>query len=233
MTSTAGADNTITVAITDNDPITLKALAAILSRDFSVLWTELSGRATITRCIEDRQIPDVLLVDMALSDMPGTSVCRFLRTSLDRMPILAITSYPLTTYAAPAAEHGAQGILGKESIRDIVRAIPMLANGMTLPPPAQCGNVAFRSAAQSHQDILREPLPDDMTLVPREIEILELILQGLDQQQISRQLEISATTVRTYTRRIREKLHCSTLEQATARWVTLRYDYPQFRYKER
>ena len=231
MTHASETDGT-TVAITDNDPITLKALETILGRDFSVLWTELTGKATIIRCVEDRQIPDVLLIDMALSDMSGLSACRSLRANLDIMPILAITSYPLPVFAAQAAEHGAQGIIGKENIRDIIQAIPRLTDGAVLPAPAQCRNVTFRSAANSHRDMLHNSLPDDMTLAPREIEILELILQGLDQRQVSRQLEISATTVRTYTRRIREKLHCSTLEQAAARWVTLRYDYPQFRHKD-
>lgn len=231
MTCVSGADNTI--AITDNDPITLKALESILSRDFSVLWTELTGRATIIRCVEDQQIPDVLLLDMALSDMPGSSVCQSLRASLGTMPILAITSYPLAIFAASAAEHGAQGIIGKENIRGIARSIPVLADGMVLPPPAQCKNVLFHSVAKSHRDMLRKPLPDDMTLTPREIEILELVLQGMGQREISKRLNISAATVRTYTKRAREKLHCSTLEQAAARWVTLRYDYPQFRHMER
>lgn len=231
MTHASETDGT-TVAITDNDPITLKALETILGRDFSVLWTELTGKATIIRCVEDRQIPDVLLIDMALSDMSGLSACRSLRANLGIMPILAITSYPLPVFAAQAAEHGAQGIIGKENIRDIIQAIPRLTDGAVPPAPAQCRNVTFRSAANSHRDMLHNSLPDDMTLAPREIEILELILQGLDQRQVSRQLEISAATVRTYTRRIREKLHCSTLEQAAARWVTLRYDYPQFRHKD-
>ena len=82
MTHASETDGT-TVAITDNDPITLKALETILGRDFSVLWTELTGKATIIRCVEDRQIPDVLLIDMALSDMSGLSACRSLRANLD------------------------------------------------------------------------------------------------------------------------------------------------------
>lgn len=219
----------ITIAITDNDPITVKALETILKREFSVLWTELSGRATIIRCIEDKQIPDVLLMDMALSDMPGIRVCQSLRSNFDVMPILAITSYPPITFAAQAAEAGVQGIIGKADIRNIAQAVSMLASGMVVPPLAQCGNVVFKSVACSHEDLLRKSRPDEMKLASREIEILDLVLQGMTQLEISKRLNISAVTIRTYTKRAREKLHCNTLEQAVARWATLRHNYPQFR----
>lgn len=233
MAHSSGADDAITIAIADNDPITLRALESILGRDFTVLWTELSGRTAVIRCVEDRQIPDVLLLDMALSDAPGPRVCRCLRANLDTMPILAITSYPLEAFAERAAENGAQGIVGKADIGAMARAITMLAEGMVLPPSARCANAVFRSAARDHEEMARRPLPDDMTLSSREIEILELIIRGLTQQEISRRLDVSGVTVRTYTKRLREKLHCSTLEQAAARWVALRGDYPRFRHEGR
>lgn len=109
-----GADDAI--AIADNDPITFRALESLLGRDFTVLWTELSGRTAVIRCVEDRQIPDVLLLDMALSDAPGPRVCRCLRANLDTMPILATTSYLLEAFAERAAENRAQGIEGKADI---------------------------------------------------------------------------------------------------------------------
>lgn len=152
-----GADDAI--AIADNDPITFRALESLLGRDFTVLWTELSGRTAVIRCVEDRQIPDVLLLDMALSDAPGPRVCRCLRANLDTMPILATTSYPLEAFAERAAENRAQGIVGKADIGAMARAIAMLAEGMVLPPPARCANAVFRPAARDHEEMLCRPLP--------------------------------------------------------------------------
>lgn len=216
------------VAIVDNDPITLQVLQSLLAEHFGfeIAWSAQTGYEAITRC-EEEPAPNVILVDMSLSDMQGTDVCRVIRSYNDVTALLAITSYPLTQFAAKAADCGAQGIVDKTNIHRIATAIRILAIGQVLPLPPGCTGATFESAEICHDRIKkRHQNSEEIALSLREAQILELALRGYEQTEISDQLNITATTVRTHTRRAREKLHCRTLAQAIAAWLRLRQTRP-------
>lgn len=212
------------LGIIDNDPITLGVLRSMLGRlGFDVAWVVRTGREAIARCDEE-PMPDVVLVDMSLPDMEGTEVCRAVRARDCDTPLLAVTSYPLECYAKRAADCGAQGIVEKTDVRRIAAAALSLASGRVLPSPPGCSGVVFNSP-QAWRRLDRR---DDgvAPLGSREVQILELALRGYEQDEMSDRLGIAAATVRTYTRRAREKLHCRTLAQATAVWSRLRRTFP-------
>lgn len=212
------------LGIIDNDPITLGVLRSMLGRlGFDVAWVARTGREAIARCDEE-PTPDVVLVDMSLPDMEGTEVCRVVRTLDNDTPLLAVTSYPLECYAEQAAECGAQGIVGKTDVRRIAAAARAVASGRVLPSPPGCPGAVFGSPQACREFDRRS---DGVApLGSREVQILELALRGYEQDEMSDRLGIAAATVRTYTRRAREKLHCRTLAQATAVWSRLRWTFP-------
>lgn len=188
-------------------------------------WVANGGREAIALSHE-RRPPDVMLVDMSLVDMSGTDVCREIRAGNATTAILGITSYPIERYAADISECGAQGIVEKTNVRTIADAIRTLACGEVLMPPPQCRNVSFNTAIRSHnRETERSAKRNTPSLGLREIQVLELTLHGYDQNEISAQLGVSPVTVRTYTKRIREKMDCRTLAQAAAQWVHLRASY--------
>lgn len=213
------------VGIIDNDPITLGVLRSMLGRlGFDVIWVARTGREAITR-YDEEAIPDVVLVDMSLTDMEGTEVCRAVRAHDNDTPLLAVTSYPLECYAERAANCGAQGIVDKTDVRRIAAAVRTLASGQVLPSPPGCSGAVFNSPQACRRcDDLRDD--DAAPLGLREVQILELALLGYEQGEMSDHLGIAAATVRTYTRRAREKLHCRTLAQATAIWARMRRTFP-------
>ena len=128
------------IAIVDNDAIALYALRTLIEKTptMRIIWTATTGREALARCLEDNAAPDVLLIDMALSDMPGTVLCRRLRASTPFPKVLAITSYPLDIYEMEAAEAGAQGIIAKDDFKMLAQAIAIVHNGDVLPAGCIC-----------------------------------------------------------------------------------------------
>lgn len=154
------------IAIVDNDAIALYALRTLIEKTptMRIIWTATTGREALTRCLEDNAAPDVLLIDMALSDMPGTVLCRRLRASTPFPKVLAITSYPLDIYETEAAEAGAQGIIAKDDFKMLAQAIAIIHGGGVLPANTPLRNSRKRirpypqhaSRPSDHFDIQRD-----------------------------------------------------------------------------
>ncbi|MBT1170819.1 response regulator transcription factor [Bifidobacterium sp. SO4] len=118
----------ITIALVDNDAMALMALRSLLAREgFAVLWTAQLGAAAIQRCIRVQDRPDVLLVDMALTDMTGIDVCRAVRRWAPELPMFGMTAYDPAVYRDAACEAGATDVISKDAIAAITRMIRRLA----------------------------------------------------------------------------------------------------------
>lgn len=117
----------ITIALVDNDAMALMALRSLLAREgAAVLWTAQLGAAAIQRCIRAQDRPDVLLVDMALTDMTGIDVCRAVRRWAPELPMLGMTAYDPAVYQDAAYEAGATAVISKDDIAAITRMIRRL-----------------------------------------------------------------------------------------------------------
>lgn len=214
-----GGGTIVSVGIVDNDAITLYALRAIIPRmaGMRLAWEATAGREAFVRCVEDDDRPDVLLVDMGLADMPGPLLCRLIRSAAPRPPMLAITSYPIELYASDAAEAGAQGIIGKTDMRDLQRAIRIVATGGTVPSQA-APDVRFDDAEAAFRRIRRTPAEPAATLTWPEMEVLNLSAQGLNLNEIARRLGVQPPTARSHARHARIKLNARTLGEALVKW---------------
>lgn len=122
------------IGVVDNDELVLGMLSSSLAGAFgrnAVAWRCLSGRRAVSMCLDGRTRPDMLLMDVSLSDMSCIEACRRIRERNGDMPILMITAFPIERYARDAAQAGAQGIVAKRSLRRIRSAIIAVADGTT------------------------------------------------------------------------------------------------------
>ncbi|WP_163229425.1 response regulator [Bifidobacterium aerophilum] len=209
----------ITIAIVDNDLITLKTLQSLINQttNIHVTWISQSGRSALTQCLEDDNSPDVLLLDMGLSDIPGTQVCRRIRRNSSEPKILAITSYPIELYAADIADSGAQGIIEKNDYLNLYYAIRQIKENNIISP------VSFRNyfetSKTAHQRLEMTPKDGFESLTYTEIQVLNMLSGGIDPKNIAKQLSITPTTVRTHMMHIRFKLKSFTTAQALVKWT--------------
>ncbi|WP_288270556.1 response regulator transcription factor [uncultured Bifidobacterium sp.] len=114
----------ITIGLVENDPYALALLRPQIERldpQFSILWAVSTGAKAIHHCLFTSPRPQVLVIDMGLSDMPGTRVCEILRQHGCTAGVVGITALPTADWAARLAACGGQALIAKDLIRGNLR----------------------------------------------------------------------------------------------------------------
>ena len=157
--------------------------------------------------------PDVVLMDINLPGMNGVECVRLLKQPLPTVQVIMLTAYEDTENIFNSLAAGASGYLLKRSkSAEIIEAIHDVRSGGS----PMTTHIA-RKVVQSFQQRSVMPLAPDDELSPREQEVLNCLAQGLMYKEISDKLGIGFETVRTYIRRIYEKLHVRTRTEAVAK----------------
>lgn len=140
---------------------------------------------------------DVYLLDMALPDIEGLVVLRELRSAAPKAAVLVVSMHNEPTRVRLALEAGAAGyVLKGIGRRELLAAVHGVhAGGSVLDP------LLLRSA------LTARPAEDGReALTPVEIELLQLLAQGLTNKQISERTQWSVGTVKKYVQRLLDKL---------------------------
>lgn len=189
--------------------------------------TRLIGRAEGFQCLGDygsaeealqaipQNPPNVVLMDINLPGMNGVECVRQLKQLTPSTQVVMLTAYEDTENIFNSLAAGASGYLLKRSkSAEILEAIRDVQNGGS----PMTTHIA-RKVVQSFQGSTRAPAAAEPAeeLSPREQEVLDLLSQGFMYKEISDKLGISFETVRTYIRRIYEKLHVRTRTEAVAK----------------
>lgn len=114
----------IRIGLVENDPYALALLRPQIERldpRFRVLWAVSTGAKAIHHCLFASPRPQVLVIDMGLSDMPGTRVCEILRQHDCPAGVVGITALPTADWAARLAACGGQALIAKDLIRANLR----------------------------------------------------------------------------------------------------------------
>lgn len=209
------------LGIVDNDRLVLQALAGGLTRalggGFAVLWAVSEGLEALDRCSREGSAPDLLLVDVSMEDISGIRVCRAIRHDDPRMPLLAMTSFTLESYAPQVAAAGAQGIVAKDDVRGIARAVRAVADGGLWNAELACGaDVPFASPGEAY---LRLRAERNHELSVRETQIVDRCARGWPYARTASALGIGEATVRTYVERACRKLGAANRQQLIALWL--------------
>jgi DNA-binding NarL/FixJ family response regulator len=148
--------------------------------------------------------PDVAVLDVRLPDGDGITVCREIRSTLDRPPAcLMLTSFSDDEALFTAIMAGAAGYLLKQvSGTDLIGAVRRLAAGESLLDPAMTTAVLDR---------LRNPAEEDddpryKSLTEQERRILDLIAEGKTNRQIAGTMFLAEKTVKNYVSGLLRKL---------------------------
>ena len=141
--------------------------------------------------------PDVVLMDLRRPRCDGVEATRRIRAEYPGTQVVVLTTFADDESLFPALRAGARGYLTKDAGGDeIVRAVQSVLSGAAgLSPSIQRRLLERLSEAEPRPRPPAEP-PDGLTA--REIEVLELIAEGLNNTEISRKLHVSTATVKTH-----------------------------------
>jgi two-component system, NarL family, response regulator LiaR len=203
------AEASVCVLIVDDHAIVRKGIRALLSEagGFEVVGEADNGQTAVLLAQETQ--PDVILMDLLMPGMDGIEATRQITSRQPKARILVLTSFAADNKVFPAIKAGATGYLLKDSSPDeLVRAIRQVQRG----EPSLHPTIARKLLQEIARPAEREPAPEALTA--RELEVLQLIAQGLSNQEIADRLTVSESTVRAHVSRILGKLHLASRTQA-------------------
>ncbi len=189
----------IRVLIADDHPIVCKGIRNLLepAADITVVGEAHSGAETL-QLIHSAK-PDLVLLDVELTDMSGIDVIRQLNDEKVSVRILGLSSYDDREFISQLLALGASGYLLKDEIPEqIIEAIRGVARGET-------GWVSRKVAAKLSQ-ILQKDQDGMSDLTRREMDVLRLVVEAKTNGEIGVLLGISEKTVEKHLDTIFRKL---------------------------
>lgn len=194
----------VRVVLADDHPVAREGLRNLLEKaiDIEVVGEASDGEEAL-RLVEELA-PDVLLLDMEMPGRKGIEVARQLQTEASKVHILALSAYDDKEYISGLLAAGAAGYLTKGEVpQTIIEAVRGVARG-------EEGWVSRQVAAQM-ATWTREK---STSLTDRELEVLELVVEGKTNQEVGLVLGISDKTVEKHLDNIFTKLEVTSRVEA-------------------
>ncbi|HEY3762537.1 MAG TPA: response regulator transcription factor [Verrucomicrobiae bacterium] len=199
----------ITIAIVEDQPELRESLAEWLGAapGMRCVGAHATGEEAI-RLIPGEN-PDVVLMDIHLDGMNGIECVSRLKERLPQIQVLMLTTYDDGDLIFDSLRAGANGYLLKNMPQEeLLQALQQVRAGGA-PMSLQ---VARKVINYFHQT--GKPSQELKQLTTRETEILKLLAKGYLYKEISDQLGISMSTVRTHVSAVYEKLHVHSRTEA-------------------
>lgn len=203
---TISSSQPIRVMLVDDHTMVRRGLATFLKvfDDLQLVGEADSGEAAVQLSAEI--LPDVILMDMVLPTMDGATATRAIRQKYPQIQIIALTSFKEGELIKNALEAGAIGYLLKDITADelawAIRAAH--AGRATLSPEAA---QALVQTANQLSDLRFD-------LTGREREVLLLMIEGLNNTQIARKLNVRPSTIKSHVSNILSKFGVASRTEA-------------------
>ncbi|WP_069813870.1 response regulator [Streptomyces sp. TP-A0874] len=196
----------IRVLVCDDQVLIRTGLATIIDAqpDLQVVGECGDGQAAVD--LAGRLRPDVVVMDVRMPVLDGIEATRLLAGAGVPRPVkvLVVTTFNLDEYVYEALRAGASGFLLKDAPpAQLLHGIRTVATGAALLDPEVTRQLVGRYAARIRPN---EATRQDVSLTPRELEVLRLIADGRSNSEIAGTLLISQETVKTFVSRILTKL---------------------------
>ncbi|HBX71227.1 MAG TPA: DNA-binding response regulator [Chloroflexi bacterium] len=199
-------ENPIRVLIVDDHSMVRTGLATFLevSEDLELIGEAGNGAEALALCEQSQ--PDVVLMDLVMPEMDGVAATQAIKARWPEIQVIALTSFQEGEMVQEALKAGAISYLLKNvSMDELARAIQAAHVGRST-----MAQEAVQALVQSSG---REQTPG-VNLTPREFQVLELLVEGLKNPEISERLYISIGTTRTHVSNIFAKLGVSNRAEA-------------------
>jgi DNA-binding NarL/FixJ family response regulator len=200
-------DKAIRVLIADDHAVVRAGLVKILGAeaDITIVGEAEDGLEAIGKALELK--PDVILMDIFMPRCSGLEATVAIRQKLSDTRLLILTVSDREEDLLQALRFGAQGyILKSASITELADAVRKVAAGEAMLSP----HILTQLVAEFREKA------DEPALSAREGEVLQLLGDGLTNTEIANRLFIGESTVRTYLRRLLDKLHLKNRSEAIA-----------------
>ncbi len=201
----------IRVLVVDDHSLFRQGVIAVISTrpDMKVVAEAANGREAVKAAKEVH--PDIVLMDLFMPEMGGVEATRNLLKEMPETNVLMLTISDQDEDLFNAIKAGAKGYLLKEAnSEELLRAITQVAEGGVIISPTMAPKLLSEIGAGARR------LEAEAILSNREMEVLQLVAEGLTDKEIAERLFISLNTAKTHLKNILAKLHLKSRTQAAA-----------------
>jgi len=192
----------VKILIADDHGLVREGLKLILQQQGNniIVGEASNGREAIA--LATTLLPDIVLMDISMSEINGIEATRILNESLPAIRVIIISMYNTSEFIFRAFQAGAKAFINKDSagsevkkaIRETMHGRTFIGEGLEILPGGYCSGSRKGKAG-----------PLNM-LSKRELQTLQLVVEGKTNVAIAEQLKISPKSVETYRLRLMQKL---------------------------
>jgi two-component system nitrate/nitrite response regulator NarL len=207
----------IRILLVDDQPLFRGAIASLIDGqdDMTVVGEAENGLAAVEKA--RLLVPDLVVMDVEMPVMNGVEATRLIREQLSTVKVIMLTVSEADDHVFDAIRFGAHGYLLKD-LRpdDLYELIRGVMRNETPISPAIAGRL-LREIQNGVTKRSSSPAPPQgPPITRRELEILQLVAEGLSNKEIGKKLSITEGTVKNHVHNSLEKLHMENRIQATA-----------------
>jgi len=185
----------IKIFIVDDHYMVIEGIHSLLQNENDIEWTGHATNAASCLAFLQQLQPDVILMDINLPDKSGIDLCKEVKNNYPSVFIIGLSTFNQQSFIQKMMDNGASGYVLKNATREeLMEAIQTVVKGKQY--------LSFDAALA-----LRKP--ETQTNIPlitrREKEVLELIADGMTNNEIAQKLFLSSTTVDTHRKNLLTK----------------------------
>ena len=198
----------IRVVLVDDHNVVRSGLATFLRayEDLELVGEAKNGLEAVNLCRLKK--PDVILMDLMMPEMDGIAATRAILADCPETKIIAMTSFE--------EEELVQGVLAAGAISYLLKNVTSDELAAAIRAASVGKSTLSPEAAKALIQATRPTEQPWLELTEREMEVLNLVVQGQSNQQIAQALVISVATVKAHVSSILSKLQVSSRAEAIA-----------------
>ena len=181
------------VFIVDDHYMVIEGIRSLLQNEKNIEWAGHASNAASCLAYLHQQQPDVILMDINLPDKSGIDLCKEVREKYPSVFIIGLSTFNQLSFIQKMMDNGASGyVLKNATQQELMEAIKTVAKGKTY--------LSFEVS-----QTLRNTINSTVVLTRREKEVLNLIAEGMTNNEIAAKLFVSSTTVDTHRKNLLTK----------------------------
>ncbi len=199
----------INVFLADDHTVLRDGLRLLLETqpDVKVVGEAAGGRETVQQVMQLR--PDIVIMDIAMPKLNGIAATQQIREACPSTQVIILSMHSTDEHVFRALEAGARGFVLKEAAgSEVVSAVRAVHAGQRYLSQKITNEIVDDYVEQRRAGELESPLA---RLTPRELEVLQYVVEGKSNTAIAETLFLSPKTIETYRSRMMDKLDIDNL----------------------